>query len=145
MPSYKLAPTGAHTSLLRRPFLLLFLSLFGILALYQILPRLRGLVVQISTHKLASIQFFDNFVPKACGNSTKTPKPPSLGSAVTIGAGVVLKQLYDAVGERNLAVAAGFSHTVGAAGGYVQGGGHSPMGPLFGMASDNALQYEVVH
>jgi hypothetical protein len=39
---------------------------------------------------------------------------------------------------------AGFSSTVGAAGGYIQGGGHSILGPWKGLASDHALQFSVV-
>ncbi|KAJ5167687.1 uncharacterized protein N7482_003281 [Penicillium canariense] len=36
------------------------------------------------------------------------------------------------------------THTVGAAGGYIQGGGHSPFGHWKGLASDNALEFEIV-
>lgn len=34
--------------------------------------------------------------------------------------------------------------TVGLAGGYLQGGGHSPLSTWYGLAADNLLQYEVV-
>jgi FAD/FMN-containing dehydrogenase len=95
--------------------------------------------LQIATHALQSIEFVDDFFPTRCGK-----KSESSGSAVTIGAGVQLKRLYTAVAERNLTVVAGLSHTVGAAGGYVQGGGHSPLGTWKGLAADNVLQFEVV-
>ena len=34
--------------------------------------------------------------------------------------------------------------SVGAAGGYLQGGGHSPMSPMFGLTVDNVLEIDVV-
>ena len=71
-------------------------------------------------------------------------KPKGEGSAVTIAAGVFLKDLYRALGEKNLTAVVGLSHTVGAAGGYIQGGGHSPLGWWKGFAADNALEFSVV-
>ncbi|KAJ7878439.1 FAD-binding domain-containing protein [Mycena leptocephala] len=38
----------------------------------------------------------------------------------------------------------GSAATVCAAGGYLQGAGHSALGPLFGMAADNALEFQIV-
>jgi FAD/FMN-containing dehydrogenase len=95
--------------------------------------------LQILTHNLKSIDFVDNFKPQGC-----TTGRAGYGSAVTIGAGVQLKDLYTALGQRNLTAVIGASHTVGAAGGYIQGGGHSPLGPWKGMAVDNALEFTVV-
>lgn len=40
--------------------------------------------------------------------------------------------------------ATGNCPTVGSTGGYIQGGGHSPLSNKFGLAADNALEYEVV-
>lgn len=94
--------------------------------------------LQIFTHNLKSINFVHDFKPQGSKNGT------GYGSAVTIGAGVQLRELYTALGQRNLTAVIGASHTVGAAGGYIQGGGHSPLGPWKGMAADNALQFTVV-
>lgn len=63
---------------------------------------------------------------------------------MTVEAGVSLKELYAAAGARNRTLVAGSSYTVGAAGGFIQGGGHSPIGTWKGMASDNALEFQVV-
>ncbi|KAK0616582.1 FAD binding domain protein [Immersiella caudata] len=93
--------------------------------------------LQILTHHLKEIAFVDDFRPTGSLNK-------SCGSAVTIGAGVQLKELYTALGKKNLTAVIGASHTVGAAGGYIQGGGHSPLGTWKGMAADNALEFEVV-
>ena len=96
--------------------------------------------LQISTHKLDGITFTNDFVARAHDGNAST----KCGPAVTIEAGVQLNALYKAVATKNLTVVAGLSHTVGAAGGYVQGGGHSPLGTWKGMASDNALEFRVV-
>ena len=93
--------------------------------------------LQIATHAMDSIVFADSFVPEG-GKASEGP-------AVTVGAGVLLKPLYDAVAERNVTVVAGSSHTVGIAGGYIQGGGHSLLGTWKGMAADNALEFTVVN
>ncbi len=92
--------------------------------------------LQIATHVLDSIQFINDFTPEGSSKSE--------GMAVTIGAGVLLKPLYEAVAKHNVTVVSGFSHTVGAAGGYIQGGGHSPLATWKGMASDNALEFRIV-
>ena len=82
----------------------------------------------------------DDFVPKGAAAA----KGSGEGHAVTIAAGVRLAELYAAVARHNRTVIGGSSHTVGAAGGYISGGGHSPFSTWKGLASDNALEFEVV-
>ncbi|KAF4513234.1 hypothetical protein G6O67_000532 [Ophiocordyceps sinensis] len=96
--------------------------------------------LQISTNKMKSMTFTDRFLPVGGPRGG-----PHHGSAVTIGAGVNLKELYTAAAGRNLTLVAGMAHTVGAAGGYIQGGGHSPLGNWKGMGSDNALEFTLVN
>jgi FAD/FMN-containing dehydrogenase len=92
--------------------------------------------LSIWTHRMRSISFSDDFKQQGCSKW--------FGSAVTIGAGVQLSELYSAVAQHNLSVVTGMAHSVGAAGGYIQGGGHSPMANLFGMSTDNVLEYKVI-
>lgn len=92
--------------------------------------------LQIFTHRLKDITIVDDFVPEGGDESE--------GPAVTIGAGVQLNQLYETLNGSDVVVVAGFANTVGAAGGYIQGGGHSPLGTWAGMAADNALEFDVV-
>jgi FAD/FMN-containing dehydrogenase len=87
---------------------------------------------------MKNIELSENFKPAG------SPKNLSEGSAITIGAGVSLQELYSAAGKKGKTVVAGASHTVGAAGGYIQGGGHSFLGPWKGMSTDNVLEYTVV-
>lgn len=94
--------------------------------------------LQIFTQAMKDIQPVDDFVPKGA------PRGNGEGHAVTIAAGVNLAELYAAVARHNRTVLGGSSKTVGAAGGYIHGGGHSPFSTWKGLASDNALEFEVV-
>lgn len=61
------------------------------------------------------------------------------GSAVTVGSGVPLNEIYLAAkAEGKIFVGGNAAHVV-AAGGYAQGAGHSAYSPIFGLAADNAL------
>jgi len=66
------------------------------------------------------------------------------GSAVTVGSGVGLHTLYQATKTKGKVFVGGTAANVVAASGYVQGAGHSALGPLFGLAADNALEFQVV-
>jgi FAD/FMN-containing dehydrogenase len=58
---------------------------------------------------------------------------------VTIGSGATLNMIYPALKEQGLIMVGGTAATVHAAGGYVQGAGHSALSPLLGLAADNTL------
>ncbi len=66
------------------------------------------------------------------------------GPALKIGAGVQGFEAIDAAADQGLVVVGGYCPTVGLAGGYIQGAGHSPLGTKFGMAADQTLEFEVV-
>ena len=66
------------------------------------------------------------------------------GKAMKMGAGVQVVDAYQYAYDRGLVVVGGNCPTVGIAGGYTQGGGHSPLSSKFGMAADQALEWEVV-
>ncbi|TGO34211.1 hypothetical protein BHYA_0207g00090 [Botrytis hyacinthi] len=66
------------------------------------------------------------------------------GPAVRVGAGVQFFEAYKIAAENGLRVVGGFLPTVGMAGGYVQGGGHGPLGATYGLSADNALEFQVV-
>ncbi|KAG8731948.1 hypothetical protein FRC10_001325 [Ceratobasidium sp. 414] len=92
----------------------------------------------IWTHQLKGMNFTDSFVPTGCSrNVSGVP-------AVTLGAAEQWRDVYQAVDERNMTIVGGAANSVGAAGGWVQGGGHSPLGSLYGMGVDNVLQFTVV-
>ena len=61
-----------------------------------------------------------------------------------MGAGVQAFEAYEFADSHGLRVLGGECPTVGLAGGYAQGGGHSSLSSNYGLAADNALEWEVV-
>ncbi|KAF1993650.1 FAD-binding domain-containing protein [Amniculicola lignicola CBS 123094] len=86
------------------------------------------------THGFKDIQFFDNYVDESGYR----------GPAIKAGAGIQAFELYKAANDHGVVVIAGEGQTVGVMGGYILGGGHSPLGSLYGMAADHVLGFEVV-
>ncbi|TVY83258.1 FAD-linked oxidoreductase ZEB1 [Lachnellula suecica] len=66
------------------------------------------------------------------------------GSAVTVGAGVQGYEIIEAAAAEGQVVVGGECPTVGLAGGYTQGGGHSALSTNFGLAADQTLSFDVV-
>lgn len=66
------------------------------------------------------------------------------GKAIKMGAGVQGGEAYKAADAEGLQVVGGECPTVGIAGGYTQGGGHSALSSRHGMAADQTLEWEVV-
>ena len=66
------------------------------------------------------------------------------GKAIKVGAGVQMFEAYDAANAQGLSVVGGECPTVGYAGGYVQGGGHSSLASKYGLAADQVLEWEVI-
>ncbi|KAF9260677.1 FAD-binding domain-containing protein [Marasmius fiardii PR-910] len=93
----------------------------------------------IWTHNMKDTSYNDSFVAEGAP-TTETFK------ALTLGAGVQWKEAYAAAEKSGRFVVGGISgdESVGAAGGWVTGGGHSAFSPQFGLGVDNALQFTVV-
>lgn len=66
------------------------------------------------------------------------------GKAIKLGAGVQGIEAYRAANAQGFAVVGGSCPTIGIAGGYTQGGGHSPLASKFGLAADQTLEFEVI-
>lgn len=66
------------------------------------------------------------------------------GPAIKIGAGVQAYEAYYAADAHGLRVLGGECPTVGVAGGYTQGGGHSALSSIYGLGADQTLEWEVV-
>ena len=96
--------------------------------------------LQILTYKMKNISVINSFVPSVPSGM----KIPDGIKAVTLAAGVQEHDLYEYLTTQNAIIVVGSANTVGAVGGYIQGGGHSLMGWVAGMASDNALEFEIV-
>ncbi|KAJ4290811.1 hypothetical protein N0V90_010006 [Kalmusia sp. IMI 367209] len=85
------------------------------------------------THNLKSTTFIEDY--KDAGYS---------GPAIKLGAGVTGYEAMNAAHAAGYRIVSGDCPTVGIAGGYTQGGGHSPLNGAYGMAADQVLEWEVV-
>lgn len=65
------------------------------------------------------------------------------GPAIRMGAGVQVREAYEFAHDAGQLVVGGECQTVGIAGGYTPGGGHSTLSSLVGMAADQTLEFEV--
>ena len=82
------------------------------------------------------ITFTKDFIPEGCENP--------VGDVVTFGAGQQWDGIYEFANASNITVPGGSSSTVGAAGGWIAGGGHSALTPVYGLGVDNTRQLRVV-
>ncbi|KAF9267089.1 FAD binding domain protein [Marasmius fiardii PR-910] len=89
--------------------------------------------VSVWMHNLQNITWLPNFKSSAYS-----------GPAVKASAGVRGVDLAAFAGKEGHTVVSGECPTVGFAGGYIQGGGHSALTNLHGLAADQALEFEVV-
>jgi hypothetical protein len=91
------------------------------------------------THHLKNMTYDEDFVP--VGGPSKTTY-----QAITLGAGVQWHEAYDFANQHGRVLVGGISAkgSVGSAGGWVMGGGHSVISPKFGLGVDNVLQFTIV-
>jgi FAD binding domain len=92
----------------------------------------------IWTHNMKGREWHDKFIP------SKAPADVQDIPAVTLQPGEQWLDVYHDAGAHNVIVAGGAARTVGAAGGYVLGGGHSPFSFYYGLAADNVLEMSLV-
>ncbi|KAF8904749.1 hypothetical protein CPB84DRAFT_1772742 [Gymnopilus junonius] len=108
---------------------------------HELMGRSLGVgALEVFTHNLQDLEFFDNFVP------TGAPRGTASQFAVTMGTGISWNTAYSESNKHNRSLPGGLSPygTVGAAGGWQLGGGHSALSRYFGLGVDNALQFTVV-
>ncbi|KAI8931222.1 hypothetical protein NX059_011570 [Plenodomus lindquistii] len=91
--------------------------------------------LSIWTHWMKDIEYIEEYVDEELGYS---------GPAFKAGSGVQAFELYKAANDKGRIVVGGEGETVGIMGGYIQGGGHSPLTGLYGTGADNVLSMEVV-
>lgn len=89
--------------------------------------------LSIWTHNLKSIQFLKSYTFNGYS-----------GAAFKLGSGVQAFELYEAANTYGVTAVGGEGRTVGVTGGYILGGGHSPLSSLYGMGADQVLSMEVV-
>jgi hypothetical protein len=91
--------------------------------------------LSIWTHHMKDIEYIEEYADENLGYS---------GPAFKSGVGVQAFEIYKAAHEKGRVVVGGEGETVGIMGGYILGGGHSPLTGLYGTGADNVLSFEVV-
>lgn len=93
----------------------------------------------IWTHNMRKVELVDAFVAQGCPNTDAPIK------AVSVGAGTRWLEAYDEVTvKHHRYVQGGGCTSVGAAGGFVQGGGFGSFSKKYGTAASSVLEAEVV-
>ncbi len=93
----------------------------------------------IWTHNMRTIQYEEKFIPSGCNSKMKGIP------ALTVGAGTRWLEAYDAaVNQHNRYIQGGGCTTVGAAGGFIQGGGFGSFSKKYGTGAAGLLQAEIV-
>ncbi|KAL4251099.1 oxygen-dependent FAD-linked oxidoreductase family protein [Abortiporus biennis] len=87
------------------------------------------------THNLNTMEYRKSFRPDGCQGS-------SSGPAVTLGAGVQWGEVYLFADSNNITLVGGSDKGVGAVGGWLQGGGHSPLSNVFGLGVDRVMEFQ---
>jgi hypothetical protein len=77
---------------------------------------------------MSSAALIKAFKPAGCSTTT---------DVIAAEPGVNVEQLYAAGAANNVTTIGGFTPSVGAAGGYIIGGGTGPLGPTYGMGVDS--------
>lgn len=95
--------------------------------------------LSVWTHHLKNFEFLPNHTVTREDGSTYYS-----GMAARVGVGLEAWELYQYMERYNMTLVVPGGQTVGAFGGWMAGGGHSSLGSLFGMGSDQVLALQVV-
>ncbi|TVY15434.1 FAD-linked oxidoreductase, partial [Lachnellula arida] len=89
------------------------------------------------THNVQpALTLTQDFIPDGCSGP--------VGDGVTMGAGQQFEGLYAFADENNVTVVGGAAGSVGPAGGWITGGGHSAITNVYGLGVDNVMQIRTV-
>ncbi|CZT02189.1 related to isoamyl alcohol oxidase [Rhynchosporium graminicola] len=92
--------------------------------------------LSIWTHHLKGMEF----VPEFRGEGKKGYNGP----AFKCRSGIQAWEIYEAASKQGLVVVGGEGRTVGVMGGYILGGGHSPLSSIHGLGADHIISLDIV-
>jgi hypothetical protein len=92
--------------------------------------------LSIWVRHLSGVSLSSNFQPQGCKYRLNE-------SSIAVGAGVLMEDIYRALRPHNLTVVGGMGQDI-SIGGYLTGGGHNAISPIYGLGADNVLEMEVV-
>lgn len=95
--------------------------------------------LSVWTHHLKNFEFLPHHTV-----TTENGSNYYSGMAARVGVGLEAWELYQYMARYNMTLVVPGGQTVGAFGGWMAGGGHSSLGSLYGMGSDQVLALQVV-
>ncbi|KAI8964492.1 FAD-binding domain-containing protein [Daldinia sp. FL1419] len=94
--------------------------------------------IALWVHKLKGLTFNHDFVPEGCGAALRA------GRTITAGTGVSTGDIYNFAYQHDSTFIGGYSPSVAASGGWVLGGGHSVLSPVYGLGVDRVVEFKIV-
>lgn len=91
------------------------------------------------TRNLRSISSNPSFIPEGCSASMFRPL-----DTITTAAGVNTGEVYSFADSQNVTFIGPYGTSIGVSGGWVQGGGHTVLSPVYGLGIDRVLQFKIV-
>ncbi|KAK7979869.1 serine/threonine-protein phosphatase 2B catalytic subunit [Apiospora arundinis] len=88
------------------------------------------------THNLQGMEHHDSYTPKGCDES--------VGAVMTVAVGVTVHDAYTFADAHNSTILGPYFPTVGVSGGWVMGGGHSILSPVYGLGADRVVEFQIV-
>ncbi|KAI6083125.1 FAD-binding domain-containing protein [Hypoxylon rubiginosum] len=89
-------------------------------------------------HRLDGLAYHDDFVPEGCAQTS------SVGRAIAAGTGASTASIMEFASQHGSTFIGGYSPTVAASGGWILGGGHSVLSPVYGLGVDRVAQFTLV-
>lgn len=87
-------------------------------------------------HKLQDMTYHDSFVPEGC--------TANKGMAMTVAAGVNIDDALEFADKNKATILGPYSPTVPLSTGWVMGGGHSILSPVYGLGADRVFEIRIV-
>ncbi|ETS73175.1 hypothetical protein PFICI_15120 [Pestalotiopsis fici W106-1] len=92
--------------------------------------------IELWVHNLKGLEYQEDFVPEGCNDG--------VGRAISVAAGESTGAAYEFADAQNVTILGGYSPTIALSGGWVQGGGHSPLAPVYGLGVDRVVDFKLV-
>ncbi|KAI0887740.1 FAD-binding domain-containing protein [Annulohypoxylon maeteangense] len=89
-------------------------------------------------HKLQGLTFHEDYVPEGCAENL------SVGRTVTTGTGASAGDIQNFAHEHGSTFISGYSPTIASSGGWVLGGGHSVLSPVYGLGADRVVEFKII-
>ncbi|KAI0556039.1 FAD-binding domain-containing protein [Xylaria curta] len=88
------------------------------------------------THNLQDMEYHDVFIPQGCKDD--------VGRVMVVGAGTPSGDAHIFADKHDSVILGPYSPTVAASGGWLLGGGHGVLGPVYGMGADRVVEFQIV-